>query len=185
MILISQNLTRYSHVSADAVIRINLAWIDNINVLKSQLEEISNSIFMDLPIGRTKPPNNSYTVEEIRELVLEYPNVKYLAISNVESQSHIKKYINIFRDSLTIVPKIETLAAIENIAEIVEALDKEKIMMLDHEDLFTDLFQKNIPPSDFFDYIDILTNYCNKTSTKLLRMRGVIFSDEDMYYYKK
>ena len=41
--------------------------------------------FIDLPIGRIKPPNNRYTLDEIAPLVNKFSNIKYFAVSNVES----------------------------------------------------------------------------------------------------
>ena len=81
MLLTSQNLSRYEKIPQDAVVRINLAWVDSIKSLEDQISKFPNLIFLDLPIGRTKPPNNTYTVDEIKEVILNNTNVKYLAIS--------------------------------------------------------------------------------------------------------
>ena len=57
----------------------------NTKELKNLLEKHKNhSIFMDLPIGRTKPPNNSYSIDELGELFKNYKNIKYFAISNAK-----------------------------------------------------------------------------------------------------
>ena len=60
MRIFSQNLTNYDIPLPDnSVFRINLAWINTIDELKSLVKKHAKSeIFMDLPIGRTKPPNN-------------------------------------------------------------------------------------------------------------------------------
>ena len=184
MILVSQNLSRYGPLPSGSVVRINLAWVDDINSLNSILQTTENEVFLDLPIGRTKPPNNTYSMEQIKNLVEIHSQIKYLAISNVESSSPINKYLDIFGQMLTLVPKIETKKGIDNISEIVDALQEEKVLMLDHDDLFLDLSRNQIPPSMFFEYIDRLVDYCSKFSVSLLRMRGVIFSDKDKYYYK-
>ena len=55
--------------------------------------------------------------------------------------------------------------------------------MLDHDDLFSDLINNKIPPTEFFSYIEQVEDFCNENSIKLLRTRGVIFSDEDEYNY--
>ena len=184
MILISQNLLRYGFSEGGSVIRINLAWVDSIADLESQLKKISSPVFLDLPTGRTKPPNNNYNLGQIREIVAENSNIKYLAVSNVESSSDLSRYMDCFGNSLTLVPKIETKRGIDNIAEITEVLSGKIYLMLDHDDLFRDLQQQGIPPSDFFGIIDKLVTFCSSQSIHLLRMRGVIFSDEDDYFYK-
>jgi len=183
MILISQNLRRYMDLPKDAVIRINLAWVENLEKLETMLSSFKNEVFMDLPVGRTKPPNNNYTIEELKHIFDSNSNVKYLAISNVESSTDIYDYIQLFNRKVSIVPKIETKKSIDNISNICEAIVGEKIIMLDHDDLFTDLIQNNVPPSNFFKYIEKLENFCKEKSVRLLRTRGVIFSDKDEYYY--
>ena len=180
----SNNLANYGDIPEDAVIRINLAWINSLSELVTTISSVNNKIFLDLPIGRTKPPNNSYSLVEIREIVLEYNNVKYLAISNVESSKDIMQYIELFRKSLIIVPKIETKKGVENISSIVEVLGQEKVVMLDHDDLFLDLSRNNIPASEFFSYIERLDSFCREESVKLLRMRGVIFSDGEKFIHR-
>ena len=64
MILISQNITNYDiQIPENAVFRINLAWVNSINELKKLLElHKAHDIFLDLPINRTKPPNNRYSL---------------------------------------------------------------------------------------------------------------------------
>lgn len=71
MIILSQNLTNYNiPIPDDAIFRINLAWVNDLSELKNLLEKHKNhSIFMDLPIGRTKPPNNSYSIDELGDFL--------------------------------------------------------------------------------------------------------------------
>ncbi len=54
MLLISQNLAKYNMgFPKDAVFRVNLAWVNNIQELIDTLKKHKNhSIFLDLPIGR-------------------------------------------------------------------------------------------------------------------------------------
>ena len=63
MYIVSQNLSNYGVLfPADCIFRINLAWINNLNELKLLLKKYPfNEIFLDLPINRTKPPNNNYS----------------------------------------------------------------------------------------------------------------------------
>jgi len=167
--------------SKGTVMRINLAWVDNIKTLKNLVGQYENDIFLDFPIGRSKPPNNLHNFDDIKELINKCKNIKYLAISNVESPTDILEFINGF--NINIVPKIESRDGINNIDEICEVLHEPKYVMLDHDDLFSDLMKKDIHPSEFISYIEKLDNYCNTNSINLLRTRGVIFSDEDSYNY--
>ena len=67
MILISQNITNYDiPIPENSVFRINLAWINSITELTKLLEiHKSHSVFLDLPVNRTKPPNNNYSLNDI------------------------------------------------------------------------------------------------------------------------
>ena len=87
MIIISQNAINYNlSFPKDAVLRINLAWCNNLDELKENLERFSKEkIFVDLPIGRIKPPNNRYTLDEIIPILQKYENICYFGISNVDS----------------------------------------------------------------------------------------------------
>ena len=64
MIIISQNLTNYDFpIPKDAIFRINLAWISDLDTLEEILEKHKeHKIFLDLPKNRTKPPNNKYSI---------------------------------------------------------------------------------------------------------------------------
>ena len=65
--IISQNITNYGIQNpSDTILRINLAWCSSIKQLRDILDEHkNNSIFVDLPIKRIKPPNNKYTLDDI------------------------------------------------------------------------------------------------------------------------
>jgi len=182
MRIMSQNLiTCGIPIPDDAILRINLAWCDNLEELKSILNRCTkNSIFLDLPLGRIKPPNNKYSLEELIPIIQSNKLVRYLAVSNVESASDLKKYIEILPKRIIIVPKIESPNAVSNIKEITNALNgKEKIVMLDHDDLFTNLKKNKESETKFPELVRNLINYCNKNNVILLRTIGVIFSDEE------
>ena len=181
MILISQNITNYSfNIPENAVFRINLAWINHIDDLKKLLEKHSNQkIFLDLPINRIKPPNNKYSFEDLILILEEFNNIKYLAISNVSKPEDIKKYLELSPSNTTIVPKIESRLGIENIKAITcELREGEKIIMLDHDDLFFDLIKSGISSEEFSKYVNKLVDFCNENKIELLRTIGVIFADE-------
>ena len=67
MLIISQNATDYDlNFPKDAILRINLEWCNSLDELEIILKKNSDyGIFIDLPIGRLKPPNNRYTLNEI------------------------------------------------------------------------------------------------------------------------
>ena len=182
MRIISQNATNYGiQVPSDTVLRINLAWCSSVKQLKDILEEHkNNSIFLDLPIKRIKPPNNKYTLNDLISVISSYNQIKYFAISNVESANDLEDYIQKIPPNIILVPKIESPIAIQNVSEIVNAIPTdEKILMLDHDDLFSKIIKNNGVVDDFKKYIQKLVDYCNLNKIILLRTIGVIFSDEE------
>jgi len=182
MLIISQNAINYElGIPKDAVLRINLAWCNSIdeleNILKTHQE---NKIFVDLPIGRIKPPNNRYTLEEIVPLFESYKNIQYFAVSNVENDTDLDEFLNLIPRNVTIVPKIESPEGVKNIEEIVKKLDYEqRVVMLDHDDLFSNIKKENEDPSNFQKYIKILIEKCRENNVNLLRTVGVVFSDDE------
>ena len=182
MLIISQNLSNYDiSIPDDSVFRINLAWINNLDELKILLTKHSNhKIFLDLPINRTKPPNNTYTLNDLIPILQSNSNVKYIAISNVNSKKDLEKFIKIIPSSITIVPKIESAPGINKIKEITDELKYDKkVIMLDHDDLYSSLTRSNEPTSNFKNYINQLIDFCNNNDIVLLRTVGVIFSDDE------
>ena len=182
MLIISQNLTNYDiPIPKNAIFRVNLAWCDSIDELKNILKKYSDiEVFLDLPTKRIKPPNNRYTVEDLISIINSNKQIRYLAISNVESDSDLQKYIELLPKNVTVIPKIESGKAIENLQSIASMLpDSEKIFMLDHDDLFSDILKKNESQSKFKEYIKMLIEFCDKNNIKLLRTIGVIFNDEE------
>lgn len=180
MIIISQNLTNYNiPMPENVVLRINLAWIDSLQELNKILEKHKQyKIFLDLPIKRVKPPNNKYTINELVPIIKSNKQISYLAISNVKSSSDITSYMKLLPSNVILVPKIETVEAILNIDEIVTVLKgSEKILMLDHDDLFTSITNSDEPISNFRKRVNELVTFCNKQNITLLRAQGVIFSD--------
>ena len=180
--IISQNATNYGiQVPSDTVLRINLAWCSSIKQLKDILEEHkNNSIFLDLPIKRIKPPKNKYTLDDLIPVISSYNQIKYFAISNVESPDDLKDYIQKIPTNIILVPKIESPTAIRNISEIVNVIPTDKkVLMLDHDDLFAKILENDEPVGSFKIYIQKLVDYCNSNKIILLRTVGVMFSDEE------
>ena len=180
--IISQNTTNYGiQVPNDTILRINLAWCSSIKQLKNILDKHkNNSIFLDLPIRRIKPPNNKYTLDDLIPVISSYNQIRYFAISNVESADDLEEYIQKIPTNIILVPKIESPTAIQNISEIVNAIPTdEKVLMLDHDDLFSKIIKNNEPVDNFKNYIQKLSDYCNSNKIILLRTVGVMFSDEE------
>ena len=180
--IISQNITNYGiEVPDNTILRINLAWCSSVKQLRNILEEHkNNSIFIDLQIKRIKPPNNKYTLNDLISVISSYNQIKYFAISNVESANDLEDYIQKIPPNIILVPKIESPIAIQNVSEIVNAIPTdEKILMLDHDDLFSKIIKNNGVVDDFKKYIQKLVDYCNLNKIILLRTIGVIFSEEE------
>ena len=182
MIIISQNASNYDiPFPDDTVYRINLAWVNSIKELENLLDQHQDQkIFLDLPKGRVKPPNNRYSLEDLFSIITTHENIKYFAVSNVNSPDDLSLYIKVIPERITIVPKIESPDAVLNIKNIIDAIPtNEKIIMLDHDDLYSNLIKNKEDSSKFIDYINKLKEFCDKNNVILLRTIGVIFSDEE------
>ena len=181
MLIISQNLTNYQvNIPEDAIFRINLAWINSLKELQDILERHqTRQIFLDLPANRTKPPNNKYDIDELTSIIKSNQNIKYFAVSNINSADDLEMYFNVIPENVILVPKIESVEGISNIKQITDALGTNRIIMLDHDDLFSSLKKLGEPASKFVDYIEKLTTFCNENNILLLRTVGVIFSDSE------
>jgi citrate lyase beta subunit len=182
MLIISQNASNYDiPIPNNAVYRINLAWVNSIEELEKLLKKHEEQqIFLDLPKGRIKPPNNKYVLEDLFAILNTYTNIKYFAVSNVNSAEDLSIYTKVIPQKIIIVPKIESPKAVLNIKNIVDAIPTtEKFLMLDHDDLFSNLIKNNEPTTKFTEYITNLAEFCNTNNISLLRTIGVIFSDEE------
>ena len=82
-------------------------------------------------------------------------------------------------DGVTIVPKIESPLGVKNIENISKLLAPEKIIMLDHDDLYSSILRSNEDPENFQNYIKSLNDFCNKNNVTLLRTIGVMFGDTE------
>ena len=183
MLLISQNIKNHYNLEFpdDVVLRINLAWCNNLEELKEKLSKEKNAkFFLDLPQGRIKPPNNKYSLEEMIPILESNKQIRYLAVSNVEGKNDLQPFLDKLPDHINIVPKIESTKAVENIKEICNALKtEEKVVMLDHDDLFSSIIRKNENKNNFQKYIRKLVDFCEKENISLLRTVGVMFSDDE------
>ena len=190
MLVISQNIESYNiKLPENTVFRINMAWCNNLKELENKLNKNKEmKFFIDLPIGRIKPPNNKYTLDEMIPIIKSNSNIQYFAVSNVESRNDLEPFLKKLPDRIIIVPKIESPTAIENIDEICNELKYEKrIIMLDHDDLFSSIIHSNEDEEKFQQYIKKLVDYCENNDISLLRTVGVVFSDDEkrITQYKK
>ena len=182
MLLVSQNAENYDIVLPnDTVFRINLAWCNTIKELDEKLSNNKKSdFFIDLPVGRIKPPNNRYTLDDMIPIIKAHSNVKFFAVSNVESKNDLIEFLEKLPTSVNIVPKIESPVAVQNIDEICNALKTDKkIVMLDHDDLFSSIIRNKDNKDSFQNYIKKLVDYCQENNIELLRTVGVVFSDDE------
>lgn len=177
--IVSQNLVKSGMRLPDhTILRVNLAWHKDLDSVRSMLNEHGDSdIFLDIPVGRKKPPNHDHDLDDIAEMANVTHNVKYVAISNVEDTENVRHYCKKFKAK--IVPKIETLKGTLALREIVDALNyKPQIIMLDHEDLFSNLVRLKKEHS-YLDIVNDLAKTCKEKGVHLLRVKGIIFSDEE------
>jgi citrate lyase beta subunit len=183
MLLISQNIKNHYNLEFpdDVILRINLAWCNSLEELKEKLSNVKNAkFFLDLPQGRIKPPNNKYSLEEMIPILESNKQIRYFAISNVENKNDLQPFLDKLPDHINIVPKIESPNAILNIKEICNALKTEKkIVMLDHDDLFSSIIHNNEDKNSFQKYVKKLIDFCEKENISLLRTVGVMFSDDE------
>ena len=181
MLIFSQNLANYGlPIPENAIFRVNLAWVNSLKELEVILgKHRSHQIFLDLPASRTKPPNNKYDIDDLIPIIKSNPNIKYFAVSNIHSVNDLKIYLDIIPKHVTIVPKIESVDGVVNIEQITDALGNNKILMLDHDDLYLSITKSKQPALKFLECFNKLVDHCNNHNVVLLRTIGVIFSDQE------
>ena len=165
---------------SDVIYRINLAWINTVDELSEILSKHKDrKIFLDLPVRRTKPPENRYSIDDLTPIIKNFSNIRYLAVSNVNSKDDVLDIQNKLSDNITLVPKIESILGIVNIKSIIDSIkSKKKIIMLDHDDLYRSIEKNNELISKFQNSINTLIEFCKENGIILLRTRGVIFADD-------
>lgn len=173
MLLISNHLLQYPiKFAKDAVVRINIAWIGSFYQLDNILDEIKNDVFIDYPEGRAKPPPVGMTLTEVMDAAAAHKNVKYMAVSNIESGNIAGLFARSMPEGVQFVPKIETIKGVNNIHEIIKQ-SKPNYIMLDTEDLFLDL------KGDVERYENLITqleSICLENNVTILKIEGVVFA---------
>ncbi len=181
MLIFSQNLANYGFpIPQDAIFRVNLAWVNSLKELEVILEkQMTHKIFLDLPANRAKPPNNKYDIDDLIPIMKSNQNIVYFAVSNIHSVDDLKIYLDVIPKHVTIVPKIESVEGVSNVKQITNALDTKKILMLDHDDLYSSVINSKQPTLKFLECLNNLVDYCNNHNIILLRTIGVVFSDQE------
>ena len=173
MILLSNHLLtlpEFKNIEG-VIVRINMAHVKDIKELY-RFVKVDYDIFLDYPKGRTKPPVPILDINDALEVMSQYKNIKYFATSNIEEVSEVDIICDIIPDTVSFVPKIETLQGVLNLEKIFEGGRIEHIM-LDTEDLYTNI--KNDVPL-YTNLIDRVKNSCDKYDIKLLELYGVVFN---------
>jgi hypothetical protein len=172
MILLSNHLLTLPEFKniENVVVRINMAHVKD----EEQLEkfvDVEHDIFLDYPKGRTKPPVPTLHVPDAFELMNKYKNIKYFAMSNIETSSEVNMIVSCLPNHVSFVPKIETLDGVINLKSIFET-GHVKHIMLDSEDLYTDV--KN-DQELYLQLKERVIDTCTEFDVELLELYGVIF----------
>jgi len=154
----------------DVVIRINMAWVKDIEELHKFLD-IDYDIFLDYPKDRTKPPTPTLDINDALDMMSKYTNIKYFALSNIEDVSEVGIICDVIPNRVNFVPKIETLNGVLNLEKLFQT-KLINYIMLDTEDLYTSI--KN----DVELYVQLkkrVKKLCDKYEIKLFELYGVVF----------
>ena len=173
MILLSNHLLTLDEFKnvGNVVVRINMAHVKDENELK-KFVNADYDIFLDYPKGRTKPPIPTLSFTEAVDVMKKYSNIKYFATSNIEEVSEVNLICEMLPNRVSFVPKIETLKGVLNLNKLFDT-GKIKYIMLDSEDLYTDV--KN-DVELFINLKDRVKRICNEYSVELLELYGVVFA---------
>jgi pyruvate kinase len=172
MLLISNHLLSLQEFKdvKDVVIRINMAHVKD----KSQLDTFlstKHDIFLDYPKGRSKPPTPTLHISDALEAMAKYKNIKYFAVSNIETSSEVNMIASILPKHVSFCPKIETVKGVIGLEEIFKT-GYVRHIMLDAEDLYTDV-QNDV--NLFLQLKERVKKTCADYNVKCLELYGVIF----------
>ncbi|MCF7907846.1 MAG: hypothetical protein K9L86_03085 [Candidatus Omnitrophica bacterium] len=180
MLIISQH-ARLLHIPFPdtAVFRVNVAWIKSQEELFSLLKQIKNDVFLDFPEGRFKPPIPILGLDDLLGAMDRFDNIKYFGVTNVTAAEQIIEMRKKVPQRVILIPKVESREGIDNLEKILGQLEKgEKFIMLDKEDLYTDLKEHK---ELFEQYVQLVKDKCRKNNISVLELQGVIFAaNEDL-----
>lgn len=152
-------------IPEDAIIRINLAWVKDINEAKEILNAVTHHVYLDFPDGRKKPPKPTISLEDAL-LLAEHEKVMYFAISNAENIDKLRRMKDRLMDVI-LVPKIETTLGVMRMQKMIDlGIDT---FMLDKEDLYTDV---DCDPDKYGEYLEEARSH---KDVKILELNGVVF----------
>lgn len=165
MILISNTLINKFSCHEPVINRINVAWVKDKQHLLEIISQSPFPVLIDYPQNRIKPPQNNINLKDI----LLMDKIKYLALSNF-----VKNDIHFFQEtSIQIIPKIETKNGILDLEDIISAMNyDDKIVMLDHDDLFNNCGDISIYRNLMLQF----QNKCTQMKVSVLSTIGVVFS---------
>ena len=176
MILISNNLQKHMILGPEVNIRVNMAWVQTVDALDQVLNDNANSVvFLDYPQGRKKYPTPVLTIDDAYAACAKYPQIKYLAVSNIEEVENVLDIQSHLPKTVEFVPKIETLKGINEFKRLVSECGI-KSAMLDKEDLYLDVNRDN---AAFFECIEHIRVICTELGVSLLELEAVVFIAKD------
>jgi hypothetical protein len=175
MLVISNHVKKIGmKIPKNAVVRINIAWLNDLKELRSIINENKNNeVWVDYPTGRKKPPTPKILWIDAVKILNVYKNVKYFAFSNAEDCGNVWNIRKQVPKRIKLIPKIETVEGVRNLANIVKSAETDTIMF-DKEDLYTDVGHD---PKYFEIFVDYVNKICKENKIKCLGLKGVIFSD--------
>lgn len=175
MIVISNHVrTLGLNIPENAVVRINVAWVQNAKELVNIIEDNKDRVvWLDYPTGRTKPPKPVLSLADSIDFCKKYNNIKYFAFSNAEDVNIVELIRNNVPKDIKLIPKIETVAGIHNLVKICKSA-KTDVIMLDKEDLYISVGGSN---EEFNDLVNLATSTCKNNNIKCLTLKGVVFSE--------
>jgi citrate lyase beta subunit len=144
--------------------------------------KVKYDIFLDYPRDRTKPPIPALDINDALDVMSEYKNIKYFAVSNIQDRDEVNIICDIIPDNVNFVPKIETIKGVLNLEDIFKS-GRVKYIMLDTEDLYTDIKNDDshihiIDDVSLYTYlIEKVKRICKENDeVELLELYGVVFS---------
>ena len=175
MILLSNHLLTLPEFKniEDVVVRINMAHVKDVSEL-SRFVNVDYDIFLDYPKGRSKPPIPTLHLPDALRMMSMFDNIKYFAVSNIETPSEVNMIASCLPEHVSFVPKIETLDGVLNLKSIFET-GCVKHIMLDSEDLYTNI--KN-DVELYLQLKDRVSKTCKKFKVELLELYGVVFKSD-------
>ena len=173
MILISNHLTQLPEFKQlkDVVVRINMAHVKDTKELEKFIS-VPYDIFLDYPKGRTKPPTPNLHIPDALKMMQKYKNIKYFAVSNIQTNSETNMIIDTIPTHVSFVPKIETWMGVVKLDKILKN-NPIKYIMLDAEDLYTNVYNDQ---EMFLSLKNRARKTCNNNNVTMLELYGVVFN---------